>query len=280
MEARPSSLSYLEPVSPGLETALRRFASISLEDMNSVSLMRRVDTKYIIDRTQLPRVLDAVRNHYAILEIDGRRAMRYCSQYFDTANRMFFNDHHNRQAKRAKVRIRSYVDSGLSFIEIKQKSVKGVTRKRRVRFPSPLPDEELSPAARRFIDEVIDSQADPRSRRRIARGDELQPTIRNRFRRITLVDSNRGERVTVDWDLTSLFAYDCFEHENLVIIEVKQEGHDRHAPVMEVLKAIGARPIRVSKYCLGMICLCPELKANRFKNKLLRIDRFGAATTN
>lgn len=268
------------PASPALEVVLGRFAPIALGDMKDVSLMRRVDTKYILHRAQLPVVLEKVSHLYRILEIDGRRAMRYASQYFDTANRMFFNDHHNRRAKRAKVRIRSYVDSGLSFLEIKQKSVKGVTDKHRTRFPGPQPEAVLSPEARRFIDEVHDRQADARSSHRIAHGDDLEPTILNRFRRITLVDRQRGERVTIDWDLTSHMAGQCVEHSNLVIIEVKQEGVDRHAPIMEVLKAAGARPFRVSKYCLGMTCLCPRLKANRFKKKLIRITKVTAAIAN
>ena len=71
------------------------------------------------------------------------------------------------------------------------------------------------------------------------------------------------------------------EHPNLVIIEIKQEGLDRHAPIMAVLKSVGYRPYRVSKYCLGMTCLCPHLKSNRFKRKLLRIDKshLGSTTT-
>lgn len=269
MEARPLTLSYPQSVTPSLDTALERFAPISLDQMNGVSLMRRVDTKYVIHRAQLPTVLAAVSNRYAILEIEGHRVMRYTSQYFDTAAFRFFNDHHDSRAKRTKVRIRRYVESELTFLEIKRKTVKGVTKKRRI----PFEEFELTPDGQRFIDETFESTVDSKSGRTAPSSSELHPTVRNRFRRITLVDTGRSERVTIDWDLTSSLASVDYEHANLVIIEVKQEGHDRHAPIMQVLKAVGARPFRVSKYCLGMTCLVSRLKSNRFKKKLLRIGK-------
>ncbi len=264
MNVAPTIPMSIDPMLPQLATALRQFVPISLADMDNVSLMRRIDTKYIIHQDQLPAILESVKDQYAILEINQMRAMRYVSQYFDTAACQFFNDHHSGKARRAKVRIRSYVDSGISFLEIKQKSVKGVTNKRRIRFKPT--DMELSPEAQEFIGDALAGLCD------------LQPTIQNRFRRLTLVDTHRGERVTIDWDLSSRFDRIDHKHPNLVVIEVKQEGLDRHAPIMRVLKSVGARPYRVSKYCLGMTCLFPDLKSNQFKSKLLHIDRVTTAT--
>jgi VTC domain len=264
MKAEPSSPLCIEPTPPSLASALWQFAPISLGDMNSVSLMRRIDTKYIIHQDQLPGILNAVENRYAILEIDRSRAMRYASQYFDTAACQFYIDHHNGKAKRTKIRIRRYVDSGIGFLEIKQKSVKGVTSKHRI---SCAPTEtELSLDARAFIDDTTAVSYD------------LRPTVRNQFRRMTLVDTGRSERVTIDWDLSSHLERIEFRHTNLVVIEVKQEGLDRHAPIMKVLKSVGARPYRVSKYCLGMACLYPHLKSNRFKPRLLRINKITSET--
>lgn len=266
MQITQPTTFWVDAPSPSLSTAVRRFARISLADMNGVSLMRRIDTKYILHQRALPEVLRAIEEHYAILEIDGRRAMNYVSQYFDTPEFGFYIDHHNGKARRAKVRIRSYVDSGTRFLEVKQKSAKGVTDKRRTRF-SPT-EMALSRDAREFIGETI------------ARTHDLQPSVRNQFRRLTLVDTGRGERVTIDWDLSSRLGRVDQEHPNLVVIEVKQEGVDRHAPIMQTLKRIGSRPCRVSKYCLGVACLCPHLKANRFKARRLRIRRLTASALN
>ncbi len=239
-------------------TVLHQFVPISLSEMNDVSLMRRVDTKYIIHCAQLPLVLASVSDQYSILEIDQLRTMRYESQYFDTATCRFFNDHHNGKAGRTKVRIRAYIDTGLCFLEIKRKNAKGVMQKKRMKLQAQ--QNDLSAAALKFIDE------------RTTESFELQPTIRNRFQRLTLVDAVRSERVTLDWGLSSHLGSVYLEHHNLAIIEIKQERYDRHAPIVKALKAIGARPYRVSKYCLGMACLRADLKTNRFKPKILHID--------
>ncbi len=192
--------------------------------------------------------------------------MRYTSQYFDTATCRFFIDHHNGKAKRAKVRIRTYVDSEVSFLEIKLKNAKGVTSKYRVPFE---PTERAwSSEARDFLARTIPGVGD------------LHPTIGNHFRRMTLVDTRRSERVTIDWDMSSRLEDVVLRHPNLVVIEVKQEGLDRHAPIMTVLKTIGARPYRVSKYCLGMTCLYPDLKSNRFKPRILHIEKVTAESFN
>lgn len=266
MRTEIADLTSYDPVSPGLEAALERFGPISLGDMNSVSLMRRIDTKYVLHAGRLPAVLESVADSYRILEIDGCRAMRYSSLYFDTPVCRFYHDHHKGKARRTKVRIRRYLESGIAFLEVKQKDVKGVTRKRRTRCAPRC--EDLSADEQRFIDDTT------------ARNWDLHPTIANRFRRLTLVDTGRGERITIDWDLSSCLGNVVHPHTNLVIIEVKQERVDRHAPVMEVLKSFGARPYRVSKYCLGMACLCPGLKINRFKRRLLHINKVTSETIN
>lgn len=264
MEAIPANARSNDSMPPVLVHSLENYVPISLGDMNSVSLMRRVDTKYIMHQDRLPAILLALADCYAVLEIEQRRSMQYSSQYFDTTSFKFFADHHRGKAQRTKIRIRRYVDSGTSFLEIKQKSVKGVTRKHRIRFAPTHMD--LSTDALEFIGRTVTLDSG------------LHPTVCNRFQRITLVDRDRSERVTIDRDLTSHLQWVEFSHRNLVIIEVKQEHLDRHAPIMEVLKATGVRPYRVSKYCLGMTCLCPELKSNRFKPRMIHINKVTSST--
>lgn len=266
MQIKPPIPTWVDATFSNLAASLRRFAPITLGDMNGVSLMRRIDTKYILHQDQLPTILNAVAEQYAILEIHQLRAMRYSSQYFDTPGFRFYIDHHNGKARRTKVRIRNYVDSDLSFLEVKHKSANGITSK--LRTPFAPTGTNLSRNAREFIGHTV------------ARADELRPSVHNQFRRLTLVDTDRSERVTIDWDISSRIGHIDQGHPNLVIIEVKQKGPDRHAPIMTVLKSIGARPCRVSKYCLGVACLCRHLKANRFKARLLRINAITSAAPN
>jgi hypothetical protein len=83
--------------------------------------MKRVDTKFIVHKDQLPQLLDNIHNDYRVLEINQNRVMTYKSKYFDTPNAHLYLLHHNGKASRVKVRIRNYVESNLFFLEVKQK---------------------------------------------------------------------------------------------------------------------------------------------------------------
>jgi len=107
------------------------FTPISLESMDRVKLMNRIDTKFAFDKNTLIRLLPKLESDYFVLEIENKRALAYESLYFDEATFTFFKDHHNRRSNRYKIRIRNYVDSGIFFFEIKHKK-KGRTDKRRI----------------------------------------------------------------------------------------------------------------------------------------------------
>ena len=104
-----------------LIASVSKFKPISLDEMNSVALMKRTDTKFVININYLPVVLNTLLKTYQILEIEGRRIMNYSSLYFDTEDFKFYLDHHNGRVNRTKIRQRKYVDSDLTFLEIKKK---------------------------------------------------------------------------------------------------------------------------------------------------------------
>ena len=89
------------------------FAPITLEEMDSIKLMNRIDSKYLTDEATLVRVLeDAAKAGYRALEAEGAQVSPYNSIYYDTPDLKTFLDHHNRRLKRQKVRTRVYVNSG------------------------------------------------------------------------------------------------------------------------------------------------------------------------
>ena len=98
---------------------LDKFQPISLEEMDAVSLMKRVDTKFIFNIKILPQLLENIHKEYRVLEINKNRVMTYKSNYFDTPNSDLYLMHHNGKAKRVKIRIRNYVESNLFFLEVK-----------------------------------------------------------------------------------------------------------------------------------------------------------------
>jgi hypothetical protein len=110
-----------------IQTLLHEFESISLDEMDRVKLMNRVDTKFAFSFRELLDFLPQLVADYFVLEINGIRTPRYESLYFDDDALSFYNDHHNGRMNRFKVRIRNYVDSSLYFLEIKHVLILAMT---------------------------------------------------------------------------------------------------------------------------------------------------------
>jgi hypothetical protein len=111
---------------------LQTFEPITLLEMDRVKLMNRVDTKFAFSVNEFLKFLPELRENYRILEIEGTRTPFYESLYFDDQDFSFFKDHHNGRTNRFKVRFRKYVESNLTFLEIKHK-LKGRTHKSRIK---------------------------------------------------------------------------------------------------------------------------------------------------
>lgn len=238
---------------------LNKFEPISLDQMDRVALMRRKDTKFILHAKQLPLILQMIHSQYCILEIDGHRLMTYISDYYDTKEHKFYLDHHNKILRRTKVRIRNYVESKLFFLEIKQKDAKGNTVKNRI--PRVANENKLSSESMEFIE------------RNTKQGLDLVKTLRNSFKRITLVNTALKERVTIDLHL----GYDGqILNPNLIIIELKQEKFNRQSPIVKALRKESIYPYSISKYCIGLASRYPELKQNYFKQKISTISKLTA----
>lgn len=241
-----------------IKNNINMFSAISLEEMNSVALMKRTDTKFVISKSQLVSVLEGLDNHYKVLEINDDRIMSYSSLYFDTPNNKFYNDHHNGKNNRTKVRQRKYIESDICFLEIKQKNGKGETNKTRI----PVSDFEtdLSKSSIDFIYKTTEQDYN------------LSPSLWNGFNRITLVNIKSKERVTIDLNLTYKINDIEKSYENLVVIELKQERFNRNSKIVKILKSYRQNPYSISKYCIGMISLYNDLKYNVFKKKLIKIN--------
>lgn len=245
-----------------IEPHINRFEAISLAEMDGVSLMNRTDTKFIIPQVLIPELLNEIIDDYRALEVEGKKISRYHSVYFDTPDMLYYHQHHRGKAKRVKVRMRKYVESELCFLEVKKKDKKGNTLKSRIIIPDFEKENKLNEDQRAFLEAL----AVPTN--------VLVPSIENSFSRITLVNKNLSERVTIDVNL-------CFNGKELLqgpsgglaVIEMKQPGLDRGSALMAVLKKRLIRPFSVSKYCLGIALLNPKIKQNRFKTKILNINK-------
>lgn len=102
----------------------------------------------------------------------------------------------------------------------------------------------------------------------------LVPSLVTDYRRATLLDAVAGSRLTIDVDLRFYAGHgaDTRVRSETVVIETKSAAGPGR--VDTVLRRLGVRPVSVSKYCVGIALLHPELPANPW-NRLLR-RHFGA----
>tara|TARA_B100000795_G_scaffold243011_1_gene206607 strand:- start:246 stop:998 length:753 start_codon:yes stop_codon:yes gene_type:complete len=241
-----------------LQQQLEKFTPIDLKQMDRVKLLKRTDTKYLLSKTSLIEILPELLEHYCVLEIAGKREASYQTTYLDTEKRDYYFQHHQGKPKRHKVRFRNYIESDLSFLEVKLKH-KGVTDKKRISTPFTFP---MTAVQETFLQKWIPENAL-----------DLKQVLQNTFSRITLVHKTDEERVTIDFNLK-------FEDQNSkvdltepIIIEVKQSGVNRNSRISTLLRAKQIRPQRLSKYCIGCILLDDKLKYNRFKSRLLDLNK-------
>ena len=236
---------------------------ISLDEIETLALMDRVDVKFILHEREFLRALEQVADQYHILELEGVRGTRYLTTYFDTPDYAMYHMHHNGARTRFKVRWRWYLDSATIFLEVKEKNNRERTRKTRIRLAEPVTD--LNSIDLSWLPEQFDH--DPAT---------LAPTVWTRFRRLMLADTERGERITVDLDLQYGNRERTVELPGLVIVEIKQRKFSLASPMARQIHDIHRSPHHVSKYCVAMATLYPDIKNNQFKQVIRRLENICA----
>ena len=248
-----------------IRTALEHFPPITLEEMDSIRLMNRIDTKYLTKEETLAQVLDdAAGAGFMVLETEGNRNSPYNSVYFDTPWLKTYLDHHNRRLNRHKVRTRIYEDSGQAFLEVKRKNNKGRTRKKRTPIPaSEMMDFSKDGDATAFL--TGHSPFTP---------DQISPVLSTAFNRITLVNPSETERITIDTSLrfNNFRTGKSASLLDAVIIEIKQDGRSE-SHMKRILLDRRVKPVRVSKYCLAVTLTDRSVKSGRFKQKVRAMEK-------
>ena len=170
--------------------------------------MNRVDKKYIGSVASLVPLLQTLSTTHLVLDIEQRRQFKYDNLYFDTPERTMYHDHHRGKLNRQKVRRRLYVDSGVAFLEVKSKSNKGRTIKKRraaLDLLSPFNEEEAAFLSRESTFEAA----------------QLEPTLRTAFDRISLVNQALTQRITIDTSISFGLDGKRSTVPDLLIVEVK-----------------------------------------------------------
>jgi len=239
--------------------SLNRFESVTLKQLDSVKLQNRIDSKYILSKKELLEVLEGIRNDQFVLEIDQTRIFTYNNIYFDTEDFQFYKDHHNGCVNRVKVRSREYVESKLSFYEIKRKLFGTRTDKQRKIIPA-------------LYHEVPENDYNLIQYKRL-QNKPIFKKLSNQFNRITLTNKTMTERITIDLNINFDNGIKHLELPDLVVIEVKQGKTDVFSTTIQVLKRLRIHESNFSKYAIGVSLLEDQLKHNNFKPILLKLNK-------
>lgn len=243
-----------------LQKILGEFDSISLEEMDSVKLLNRMDTKFTFRVEFLPDILSQLKNDYRVLDVNGIKLNKYETLYFDTEDLNLYLNHHNHRLNRFKIRYRRYADSDLKFMELKFKNNKGRSIKERIKLK-----EFTENIPSRLYDQCKSITSNlPQL--------NLKPVLWVYYTRITFVNKHLPERLTIDCGLK--FSNHNIEKEfsQIVIAEVKQ-WKAKSSPFVSIMKRDKIKNSSVSKYCLGITSLFEHIKKNNFKRKIHELNK-------
>lgn len=253
------NLSYESTLSPRLDT----LPTIGLEELNIIAaLQTRIDRKYLVPVDKFTQIFNSFDAQVQVLDTNGLQIFPYDSVYFDTPGLDSYHLAAYGRRRRYKIRTRSYLDSGVSFLEVKTEGSRSATVKERIPYDvadrSTITDEGAA-----YIAETLlgTGQRPPVN---------LAPVLETVYGRITLYLPASNSRATIDvnvaWSLPGanpLIMTDQF------VVETKSGSApgqlDKH------LWRNGIRPSRISKFATGMATLMPHLPANRW-HRTLRLN--------
>jgi len=246
-----------------IQALLDTLPPITLEQMESIKLMNRLDTKYVATKRQLIELLQLVQDKYYVQTIGKTTICPYRTTYFDTDEHTMYMMHHNKRARRTKVRVRTYLSSGdLTFLEVKKKNNHGRTKKKRIQVPS-LEQSQTAEGAQELVQKKTGMSFL-----------SMHQVVQNLFDRITLVNKAKTERLTIDYNIRfhNFETANDADSDQLVIIELKRDGNV-YSPICSLLRDLHIHPTGFSKCCIGMVWTDPGLKQNNFKAKVRKLAK-------
>jgi len=237
---------------------LKPFLRLGLHDFGDGRFAERRDRKFPCRVESIDKIIEDLQDHYDLIVPADNLISSIGTLYFDTPNFDFYSEHHRGKSKRCKVRFRKYPDTKTSFLEIKMKSSKGITQKERVEVVFELND--LDQAHKDFL-----------TLYGIEPFTDLAPVLEVNYRRYSFVSKDRQERFSVDFEVEFKDQHRSGTFGKLAVFEVKQPRF-MTTPIVKRLRENRIKEKSLSKYCLSLSSLKPELKSNRFKPALRNLQ--------
>ncbi len=250
---------YINLIS-NIESIISDFQSISLQEVESKNLLDRQDIKFIFKLSQFPNVLKELQKNYNTLEINNNRIFSYKNVYFDTPDFKLYHLHHNGKLNRYKIRRRHYQESNITFFELKYKTNKDQTIKKR--FELLENNDYLEPELKNHINDNYNINLN-----------EYQSKLKIDYKRITLVHKEKNEKITLDFNISFINGKSSSNLNKIVVAEIKQNKIFFGTDFSKVMNHYQIKPMTLSKYCTGIALTNPEIKHNRFKSKIIFINK-------
>lgn len=257
-----------------LSDLLQNRESIGLDAIESVALMDRYDSKFVVPVSWLLPVVKDLQEHQ-VLTIQGHASTKYDNLYFDTADRRCLEDHVRGRSARFKIRIRHYDNTGVAFLEVKHRDVYGKTTKERLVRSAEAPwNAPLTERERDFLASLIPCWND------------LTPVLQSSFERFTLAHLPTGERITFDRDLAFVQPEQSGDPgswkrpiSHLSIVEWKQHTINHQGSLIQSFRQQPGRrgplgrALRVSKFVLGNSVTTPTHPMRSYRSALRDLAR-------
>lgn len=220
-------------------------------------MQNRIDKKFIIKSDLVKNILLSIQNEYMAVEIFNSKYHKYNTTYFDTKEKLTYLNHHNSKGNRFKIRERHYKDTNDIFFEIKFKTNKGRTIKKRTKI-----NENTDKSIQDFVFKNTGFFFN-----------DLIISLKNSFNRITLVSKKLNERITIDSDIELENNIRKVKLDNICIIEVKFDKENKNSIMLNELKKLKINETSFSKYSIGTAILDKTIKSNNFKSKILSLNK-------
>lgn len=220
-------------------------------------MLTRLDNKYVVSADTIADLAPVLAAHFDILDIEGKRRFGYQTCYFDTPAMTSFHHHRQGRRQRSKVRTRHYLDANLCFVEVKLKTLRKVTvKKRLVHDPKTL--EHLPAQALDFVEACHHAEYGRSA------PDGYAAILKMKYKRMTLVAHDGGERLTIDSDLQFWTDDTAMQTApDMYIIETKSRFGRGLGD--QILRQNGHHPPgSCSKYCIGLAAVGAVPRINRF----------------
>lgn len=219
---------------------LHRFGEASPKLIEERSLLRRVDSKFAVNSTDILDLLDSLREDYKV--VLGSLPSPFASihtEYFDTQSQALYKSHVGGEFPSFKVRIRKYPERSLAFLEFKTRV--SPSRNHKTRFERSFEQNTLGKMDRKRIKMITGFAAE-----------SFSSSCVIRYRRMTLVSVHHAERVTIDTRMHVSHDGTSVPFGPEYILEVKQALESSATPIMRLLRERKISRSAFSKYCAAL----------------------------